>query len=94
MKDIRWASLATDDLRRIEEWYGEIDAKIARTIIDRLVGATDLLRDHPQAGPIELYGTRRKRRVRGTPYNLFYRIAGTHVRILRVLHVAQDQARH
>ena len=94
MKDIRWARLATDDLQRIARWVGEIDEGLARRMIEETVGATHLLRDHPEAGPIELYGSRRKRRVRGTPINLFYRVAGKQVRILRILHVAQDQTRN
>ncbi len=93
MKEVRWATLATDDLDAIERWYRDIDAELANKMVDRILAATRLLRDHPLAGAIELYGTRRKRRVAGTPYNLFCRIAGDHVRVLRVLHHAQDPAR-
>ena len=93
MISIRWAKRATDDLDGIERWYRAIDPALSDRMLDRIFAATRLLRDHPLAGPIELYGTRRKRRVAGTPYNLFYRVAGDHVRILRVLHVARDQSR-
>ncbi|WP_419809320.1 type II toxin-antitoxin system RelE/ParE family toxin [Sphingomonas sp.] len=93
MKDIRWAKLATDDVEAIERWYRGVDQELAAKMLDRIVSSTRLLSDHALAGPIELYGTRRKRRVAGTPYNLFYRVTGDHVRVLRVLHHAQDQSR-
>ena len=91
MIEIRWATLATRDLEQIDSWYRDIDAGLGAKIVDGILVATRLLREHPRAGAIELYGTRRKRRAAGTPYNLFYRVAGDHVRILRVLHVARDQ---
>ena len=93
MTEVRWSPLASRDLERIEAYYREAAPDVAATLVGRMVSATRLLRDHPYAGPIELHGTRRKRRVAKTPYNLFYRVAGDHVRILRVIHVAQDQAR-
>ena len=93
MIEIRWATLASRDLERIDVWYRAIDPDLAAKMVSRILAATRLLREHPRAGAIELYGTRRKRRAAGTQYNLFYRVAGDHVRILRVLHSARDQSR-
>ena len=93
MIEIRWAPLAVADLEAIRAWYREIDYELAEAIAERILAATRLLREFPAAGAIELYGTRRKRRAARTPYNIFYRVAADHVRILRVLHVARDQRR-
>ena len=49
-----------------------------------------MLQQHPQAGQVIDDAGLRKWRVAGTPYILLYRDAGTALRIVRVMHAAQD----
>jgi toxin ParE1/3/4 len=88
--DIRWAALARSDLSRIDRFHREIDPALADEINDRIIAATGILADLPYAGPASLRRDRRKWRVPKTRFILFYRVAADHVRILRVLHGAQD----
>ncbi len=91
MLDIRWAPLARQDLVEVDEHYGAIDRRLADIVGARIISAALFLRDMPLAGPATGHGDRRKWRIRGTPYLLFYRVAGGELRILRVLHVARDR---
>ena len=91
MIELRWAPLARTDLARIDAYYRAINEAIADRMGQQLFTATDFLCDFPLAGPISAQGNRRKWSVAKTPYILFYRVADTHIRILRVLHNAEDQ---
>ena len=91
MTEVRWALLARADLARIDEYYRAIDHAIADRIGHRLFAATDFLADLPFAGPVAAHGDRRKWSVAKTPYVVLYRVAETHIRVLRVLHAAEDQ---
>ena len=86
MLDIRWALLAQADLVRIADHYRTIDPTLAADIAGRIVEAARLLAELPSAGQATERAGRRRWRVPGTPYLLFYRVAPDHVRILRVLH--------
>ena len=92
MIPIRWAPLARRDLSRIEAYHLLQDPDLADKLGRQIISAAKLLREHPMAGPVALDGKRRKWRVAGTRYNLFYRVREDHVQVLRVLHDAQDQA--
>ena len=87
--DIRWALLAQADLQRIARYYQTIDPMLFLDIAERIVAATRLLSDLPRAGQATERAERRRWRVPGTRYLIFYRIAPDHVRVLRVLHGAQ-----
>jgi len=89
--DIRWAPLARDDLTEVDRHYAAIDFHLANEIVARIVTAAIFLRDTPLAGPATGQGTRRKWRMRGIPYILFYRATADQLRILRVLHSARDR---
>lgn len=92
MVEIRWALLAQADYARIARHYQAIDPALAVEIGDRILKATRILAEVPHAGPVTPRGDRRKWRVPRTGYILFYRFESDHVRILRVLHGAQQQA--
>jgi toxin ParE1/3/4 len=89
--DIRWARLAQHDLAAVDDHYMLIDPAIALDIGERILAAARFLQETPLAGPMTGQGDRRKWRVRGTPFILFYRLADDHLRILRVLHSARDR---
>jgi toxin ParE1/3/4 len=92
LADIRWSLFAQADAARIARDHQAIDPELARDIAQWIVGATGILADLPRAGPVTARGERRKWRVPRTGYVLFYRIERDHIRILRVLHGAQEQA--
>ena len=92
MAGIRWALLAQADIARIFRYYRGIDPAVAAGLVERIVAAARILSGLPKAGPATPRGDRRKWNVPKTDYILFYRIERDHVRILRVLHSAQQQA--
>jgi toxin ParE1/3/4 len=82
--------MARGDLARIDRFHRAMSPALADEINDRIVAATHILADLPFAGPASLRRDRRKWRVPKTRFILFYRVADGHVRILRVLHAAQE----
>ena len=90
MNSVRWAKMSREDIARIDHHYRQIDPALADQINERIVRATGFLEDPPRPAPATPRGDRRKWRVAHTPYVLFYRVAADHVRILRVLHSAQE----
>ena len=84
--------MAQNDLRRIDAHYRATDPELALEIGNRIVAAATFLGGLPEAGPVTMRGTRRKWLVPKTRYLLFYRVAPDQVRVLRVLHGAQDVA--
>lgn len=93
MKGVRWALRAQQDFDHVSGYYAAIDPDVAERIARQILDATAMLATLPLAGPVALSGDRRKWRVAGTPYIIFYRVAGEHIRILRVLHATQDRTR-
>lgn len=92
MREIRWANSAQSDLERIARFHGAIDPALAVELAERIVKATHILSELPQAGQATARAGRRRWRVPRTDYVLFYRVERDHVRILRVLHGAQQLA--
>jgi len=87
---IRWAPLARADIERMLRSHALHDTEAGIDIQDRILASARFLAAVPAAGPVSVRGDRRKWRVAGTKYILFYRITGDHIRILRVPHGAQD----
>jgi len=83
--------MAQADLARIIRHYQRIDADLAAEIGRRILQATHVIAELPYGGAVTVRGDRRKWHVPGTRYQLFYRPAKDHIRVLRVLHGAQDQ---
>ena len=82
---------ATRDLEEIHEWYGEAGAGTAgMRILKRLADKFEFLTKHPKMGRLrpELGPEIRSSFVK--PYLACYRIAGSEIQILRVLHHRRD----
>ncbi|MDP5279446.1 type II toxin-antitoxin system RelE/ParE family toxin [Sphingomonas sp. DG1-23] len=92
MRAIRWAPFAQGDLHRIARFYQTIDPVLAANLTERIVKATRVLSELPQAGQATTRAHRRRWRVPRTDYVIFYRVERDHIRILRVLHGAQQLA--
>jgi len=87
---LEWSVLAIADRTAIFD-YIEADSRPAAILIDdRIEAAVEGLIHHPHMGrPGRIEGTRELVIAR-TPYIAAYRIAGSVIRILRVLHGAQQ----
>ncbi|HEX8419071.1 MAG TPA: type II toxin-antitoxin system RelE/ParE family toxin [Sphingomonas sp.] len=88
MTDIRWARMALVDLDAIDTYHRRIDRRLADRIGTQIIAAAAFLGEVPRSGPLD-QGDRRRWRVGGTPYSLFYRVMPDHVSILRVRHGAR-----
>jgi toxin ParE1/3/4 len=88
----RLAPAAAADLEQIWSYIVEQsgDVEIARRFVATITDRFYLLSSNPQMGrPRDQFGLRMRSHPVGN-YLIFYRIAGTDVRILRVLHGRRD----
>lgn len=85
-----WSAFALSDRDGIFIHIEADNPAAAIAIDERIVAATRRLRDFPEIGrPGRVSGTR-ELVITGTPYIAAYRVAGETIRILRVLHGAQQ----
>ena len=84
---IRWTKIAADDLESAHDFLTEQSQVQADKLIQRILSAIDVLERFPQMG--------RPGRVQGTrelvikPFVVAYRIQGSEIHILSVLHAAR-----
>jgi addiction module RelE/StbE family toxin len=87
---IKWLDLAVDDLEDIAGYISEDNPDAARRIVSRLWLAARTLAEQPEIGrPGRVHGTR-ELVVADTPFIVPYRLVGSEIQILRVLHGARD----
>ena len=87
---IKWLDLAVDDLDDIAVYISQDNPEAARRIVRRLWTAVKSLARQPKMGrPGRVYGTR-ELVVSDTPFLVPYRVVGSEIQILRVLHGARD----
>lgn len=82
--------MAVDDLSDIAEYISQDNPEAAQNIVRRLWTAVKSLAEQPEMGrPGRVYGTR-ELVVSNTPFVVPYRVVGSDIEILRVLHGARD----
>ncbi len=87
---LTWSAFALSDRDAIFTCI-EADSPLAAVLIDeRIVAAARRLLDFPASGRIGRVAGTRELVINGTPYVAAYVITETTVRILRVLHGAQE----
>jgi toxin ParE1/3/4 len=87
---IKWLDLAVDDLDDIAGYISQDNPEAARRIVRRLWTAVKSLVEQPEMGRAgRVHGTR-ELVVRDTPFVVPYRVVGSGIEILRVLHGARD----
>ena len=87
---LAWSAFALSDRDAIFT-YIEIDNPAAAVLIDeRIVAASRRLLDFPASGRVGRIAGTCELVINGTPYVAAYTITETKVRILRVLHGAQE----
>ena len=83
---VRWLRKALRNLDEEATYIASDDAKAARLVVERVVGAVAMLADQPGLGrPGRVPGTR-ELIVKKTRYIVPYRVRGQTVEILRVFH--------
>jgi len=82
--------LAVDDLDDIAGYISQNNPEAARRTVRRLWAAVKSLAEQPEMGrPGRVHGTR-ELVVSDTPFVVPYRVVGSEIEILRVLHGARD----
>lgn len=87
--NVKWSRRAIRDVVDIAEYIQQHEPRAAREIYLRIVAATDLLDKHPEMGREGRVSGTRELVVTGTRYVVAYRVRGSRVQILRVLHGAR-----
>ncbi len=87
---LEWAVYAIEDRVAIFEYIEADNPRAAVTVDDRIRLQVQQLIRHPESGRIGRVDGTHELVIDRTPYIAAYRIAGDTVRILRVLHGAQQ----
>jgi addiction module RelE/StbE family toxin len=82
---IVWSPSALRDIRHIYSYIARFNGRAAEDLARELVAAGDSLESFPQRGRA-IPGTNLREWALVYPYIIRYRIAGDHVRILRIRH--------
>jgi len=86
---VKWLRKALRNLDEEASYIASDDAKAARLVVGRIVGAVAMLADQPGLGrPGRVPGTR-ELIVKKTRYIVPYRVRGQTVEILRVFHTSR-----
>lgn len=85
-----WSRRSLADIDNIKAYIRTSDPPAAYRVFTAIRATADRLRRFPRIGPPGRQQGTREIVVRGTPYLIVYRLAGTTIEILRVLHGRQD----
>ncbi len=84
---------AEADLREAARWYELQRPRLGDQFLDEISRTLSLLQNSPERHPVYYRGFRRMTTHR-FPYKLFYRIEGSDVIVVRVLHAKRDHRLH
>lgn len=93
MMRIRWSDEARADLAELDDYYRDIRPEYAVRVGRATIAAARFLAKNPEAGPLILRTDMRKWRAGRTRYLLLHRADGEILRVVRVVHTAQDWQR-
>jgi toxin ParE1/3/4 len=84
-----WSRRAIRHLSALREYIGRDNPKAAHEVAERILGAVDLLKEHPHAGrPGRVLGTR-ELVVSDTPFVIPYRVRAGRLELIAVFHGRQ-----
>ena len=87
---ILWMPLAEQDLDSAYEYVRQENKSAAKQLMARIFSAAGMLLRHPLAGREGRVSGTRELVVARTPYVIAYRLRGSEIQILAVLHGAQQ----
>jgi addiction module RelE/StbE family toxin len=87
---IIWLPAAGQDLVEIRHYIAEAHPAAAAQVAKRILDTVAYLRDHPEIGRVGRIPGTRELVLPGLPYIVPYRVKGTAIEILGVLHAAQE----
>ena len=89
---VRLTGQATDDIRKVGNYYDEVAPEVADRFLDAVDDVIERLRMFPDgAPPVEGFDGLRRARMRQFPYGVFYQRSGdAELHVIRVLHNARD----
>jgi toxin ParE1/3/4 len=86
---IRWSNQASAQLEAAYDFLSEDNAPAAEKQLKIITRAVDQLANFPEMGRLGRVGGTRELVIQGTPYIVAYRLKGTIVRTLALLHGAR-----
>ena len=89
LKQLEWSVRAAHDVLTIDAYLSAENPNAALEVVEHIVERAEQLRRHPFLGRSLGSGRPRKLVLTRYPYNVHYRLTGSRVRILRVLHQAR-----
>lgn len=87
---IEWSLAARNDLDRIQAYIERDSPRAAERVWWRIYVRVGLQATMPLAAPIHRNGPARKLVVSGTPYIVFYVLDGDVLKVVQILHGAQN----
>jgi toxin ParE1/3/4 len=87
---LQWTARAESDQEKLIAYIAQDSPKAALSQLDEIEGQTDLLANYPKPGRLGRVKGTREQVVNRTSFIIVYRIKGSAVQILRVLHGAQQ----
>ena len=87
--EVRWLRTALANLDAEAAYVARDDAAVAARLVERIYEAVEQLKQYPSLGRAGRVAGTRELVVSHTPYIVPYRVHGTVVEILRVLHGAR-----
>jgi len=91
MRQPALARAAQRDITEAHRWYAARSAATAQRFLDELRAVVETIGNTPELFPVLQSGVRRAR-LRTFPFWVYYRVRGSYVRVVAVIHHRRDQA--
>jgi len=88
-KPVKWLRKALKNLEQAYNYVAEINVDAAIAIVLKIQAATDQLSEFPMMGRTGRVDGTRELVIANTPYIIIYRVKGSMVEVLRVLHTSR-----
>ena len=85
-KSVKWLRKALKNLEQAYDYIAETNADAAISLVFKIQAATDQLSEFPMMGRTGRIDGTRELVIANTPYIVIYRVKGSAVEVLRVLH--------
>lgn len=87
---VRWTVPARQDLIEAFNYIKQDNPPAAESVLDRIINLTDQLDKHPKMGREGRLPMTRELIIPNTPFFIVYRMAGSEVHILSLIHGSRD----